>query len=358
MYQRLYLCNSLTLFALTGGFDTVVQRKPKRLWHPSELERRVSQTARLTAEKEARRISWPRLQKAREEYVEWEAFVLWVRAIEEAEGESSGRLAKVVKKRCLGFSTVLTEKKPQHASELALLWRRVELWINECIFGEVWREGWMNAVGYYAARDLASLRNHAYWEYCEREWKRSKPDHYPSFRDWLKASERCSDRALDDCEMPEEKRRLVKLSRLVSPQTLRKAAERYVEWEVFAYWARTTLETGSPLPASVEREVKRRCPGLLQADAVACAVNLTEEPHCRFTRMMKWIEEHEFAEVQKRGWFDVLRYQVHLHARHARVIDYWHDWEAGWTKDRSTGYPSFREWQRCADRYAFELDES
>ena len=215
----------------------------------------------------------------------------------------------------------------------------------------------MNAVGYYAARDLASLRNHAYWECCEREWKRSEPNPFPSFRDWLKAAEHCSDRVLNECEMPEEKRRLIKLGRLVSPGMLRKAVERYVDWEVFAYWARTALETSFPLPASVEREVKRRCPGFSEADTVAHAANPMEEPHCRFTRLIKWIEDHEFAEVQKRGWFDVLRYQARLHARHARVIDYWHDREASWTKHRAKRNPSFSGWQRCADRYTFELDE-
>ena len=132
----------------------------------------------------------------------------------------------------------------------------------------------MNAVGYYAARDLASLRNHAYWEYCEREWKRSKPDPYPSFHDWLKASEHCSDRALDECEMPEEKRRLLKLSRPGQPSSAAQGGRPVCWWEVFAYWARTALEAVSPLPASVEREVKRRCPGFLEADAVVRAANL------------------------------------------------------------------------------------
>jgi len=319
------------------------------------LEKALEQAARLAADREATRIPWPRLQKAREEYVEWEAFVLWVRAIEDAEGESPRWLTKVVKRRCPGFLKVLTEKKSEHAGESGLLCRRVELWINERILSELWREGWMNAVGYYTARDLASLRNHAYWEYCDRQWNRSKPNSYPSFRDWLKAAEHCSDRVLDECEMPEEKRRLIKLSRLVNPRTLREAVDRYVEWEVFTYWARTALEAGPPLPASVEREVKRRCPGFLEADAVARAANPAEELHCRFTRMMKWIEDRKFAEAQKRGWFDVLRYQARLHARHERVIDNWHDWEAGWINDRSTRYQSFREWQRCSDRYTFEL---
>ena len=335
----------------------MIQPKAKPLWLPSPLEKRVGETGRLTAEREAARILWPRLQEAREEYVGWEAFGLWVRAVEETEGSFPGWLANVVKKRCPGFLNSLREKKSEYGIEPSLLWRRVEIWINDRIFGVIWREGWMNAVGYYAARDLGSVCNHAYWESCERDWKRAKPDHYPTFREWLKASEHCSDRVLDEREMPEEKRRLVKLSRLVSPRTLREAVDRYIEGEVFAYWTRRALEAGSPMPASAEREVQRRWPGFLEADAIARAANPTEEPHCRFNRLMKWIEDHEFADAQKRGWVEVLRYQARLHARHARVLDYWHDWEQGWTRDSSTGYPSFREWQRSADRYTFELDE-
>ena len=94
-----------------GGFYAVIQPKANPLWLPSTLEKRVGQTVRLTAEREAARIPWPRLQKTRDEYVKWEAFVLWVRANEETKGESPRWLSQVVKKRCPGFLKSLTEKK-------------------------------------------------------------------------------------------------------------------------------------------------------------------------------------------------------------------------------------------------------
>jgi hypothetical protein len=335
----------------------VVQPKPKRLWRPSELERRVGQAARQTAEEEAARIPWLRLHEAREKYVEWEAFALWVRAIEGAEGDFPEWLARVVDSRCRGFSKFVEKQGPDHSDVPPVFWRHLERWINEFIFGRIWREGWMNAVGYYAARDLASLRNHAYREYCERQWKRSKPAAYPSFRDWLRASEHCCDQILDECQMREEKRHLIKLSRRVSPRTQRKAVDRYIEWEAFAYWARTALESGCPLPASVERELKRRCTGFLEADADVRAASPEEEAHCRFSRLIKWIEDHEFSNAKKRGWFDVLLYQARLHPRHARVIDYWHDWEAETEKHSSSEYPSFAQWKKAADSYTFELDD-
>jgi len=335
----------------------VPQVNTKRTWRPSRLEVQVSEMARRTAERQAARIPWPRLYEAREEYVAWETFALWVRAIEHSEGNCPEWLAKIVDKRCRGFLKFVAEKRLDPPKGTRFFWYHLERWINERIFGKIWREGWMSAVGYYAARDLNYQRNYAYWEYCEDTWERWKPAAYPSFRDWLKASEHCSDHVLDECEMREEKRHLIKLMRRVGPRKLLKAVERYIEWEVFAYWARTALEANSRLPVSVEREVKRRCPGFLAADAVARAANPAEEPHCRFNRLTKWIEDHEFAEARKRRWFDVLRYQVHLHPRHSRVTDYWHDWEAGWLKRPSVKYPSFTKWRDSADRYTFEPDE-
>jgi len=335
----------------------MAQVKTKRTWRPGPVERRVREVARQTAEHEAARIPWSRLQGARKKYIEWEAFALWVRAIEVTEGNFPPWLVEVVNRRCNGFTRFVAEEKVSQSCESPLLWCRLVCWIKEHIFGKIWRENWMNAVGFYAARDLTSLRNHAYWEYCEHHWKRSKPAVYPSFPDWLRASEHCSDRVLDECEMPEEKRRLIKLSRRVGARTLRNAVERYVEWEVFAYWARAALEADSPMPALVEREMNRRCQGFLRADTAARAANPAEEPHCRFNRMIEWIEDHDFTHVKKRGWFDVLLYQTRLHARHARVIDYWHACEVRCTKDPSTAYLSFTQWQRAADSYTFELSD-
>jgi hypothetical protein len=70
---------------------------------------------------------------------------------------------------------------------------------------------------------------------------------------------------------------------------------------------------------------------------------------------MEWTEDHKFTKARKEGWFDVLLYQARLHARHARVTDYRHDWEAQWEKRPAALYPAFEEWRGAADRYTFEL---
>src|SRR6516164_7947831 len=153
----------------------MVQPATRRLWRPSKLETRVAGKARQMAEREAARVPWPQLQETREKFVAWEAFAFWVRAIEDAEGDIPQSLAPAVAKRCPGFLEFAADRKRHHPDSPPRFWSYLEEWIHERIFGKAWREGWMNAVGYYAARDLASLRNHAYWDYCERQWKRSKP---------------------------------------------------------------------------------------------------------------------------------------------------------------------------------------
>lgn len=328
--------------------------KTTHAWQPGKLQERVDEVARQIANREAARIPWPQLLEAREQYVKWEAFSLWVRAIEEAEGDFPEWLAEIVDKRCPGFLQFVAEQRLADHTSPPFFWYHLELWINESIFGRAWREGWMNAVGYYAVRDLACLRDNAYWEYCEHQWKRAKPAAYPSFREWRKASGHCDDKVIDACEMREAERELIKAILRISPGALRNAVDRYVDWQVFAYWARTALESSHPLPGRVDREVRQLCPGFLESDAAVRTQHSKEEPHQRFNRMIRWIGDHEFARAKKQGWLAALVYQARLHPRRARVVDYWHHWEASRANHPRSPYPTFEQWWAAADAYTFE----
>lgn len=252
--------------------------KTKQSWTPSPLEIRVSQRARNMAERAAARIPWQQLLEAREKYIKWEAFVLWVRAIEETEANFPKWLVETVDRRCRGFLRFVAAQSLEDRGGPSCFWNYLERWINERIFGRAWREGWMNAIGYYAVRDIVSLRNEAYWEYCERQWKRSKPAAYPSFQEWRKEAGLCTDEVLNECEMREEMRRLAKLSQRVGARTLRKAAEQYVAWEVFSYWAPPALEAARPLPNFIKWPLRERCPGFLEADPASCSRNSPQNP--------------------------------------------------------------------------------
>src|SRR2546427_2036811 len=127
---------------------------------PGPLERRVEMQAKREADRQARKVPWPLLLESTKKYIEWEAFTLWVRAIEEAERQAPGWLCRAVEVRCPGIVIQKGER----------LWKRLDKWKQETIFAKPIREGWMRAISFYAVRNLAYARIWAYWEYCERLW--------------------------------------------------------------------------------------------------------------------------------------------------------------------------------------------
>ena len=52
-------------------------------------------------------------------------------------------------------------------------------------------------------------------------------------------------------------------AKLVPPDRLAEAVDRYMDYEAIALWARSALERGPELPQEVARELRQRCPGSL-----------------------------------------------------------------------------------------------
>ena len=331
--------------------------KQNHAWQPSKLQKRVDEIARRAADTEAARIPWPQLLRTRELYVKWQAFLLWVRVIEDSEGSVPQWLAETINKRCPGFLRFAEEQPANDPRNPSSLWSRLERWINERVFAKPRREGWMDAVGYYAVRDLAALRDEAYWYYCDDQRKLSKPAAYPSFRQWRKASESCTDEVLDHFDTTDELRELIRLSRQVSPRTLKKTVDQYVEWEMFACWARTALDREDRPPDLVKRTLQRRCPGFLRALASSPA-NGGRESENRYNQFRRWIEEQEFTRAREEGWLPVLAYQAHLHPRYQRVIDYWRQWRRLHSENARSGYPSYERWKAAAEAYTFKPEDA
>lgn len=339
---------------LAWSHTSLINQKPKRSWKPTQTQIRASEAARAEADREATRISWPQLLRARREYIRWQAYALWVRCIEETEGGFPSWLAETVEKRARGYLRYAADYRLHHSSAPRpnTAWRSLELWVSEQIFRKPHAEGWMTAVGYYAVKDLGSLRDDAYSEWCIENWKQQKPRPYPAFGVWRRASEQVSEEILDQVEMRDDRRKLIKHMTRVSPRSLDIAVEKYVEWLVFALWARAALERPRQLPPGMERELRMRCPGFLERNTAA----LESAP--TFDALMKWVEDRQFDRAKREGWLDVLSYAADLHPRRSRAKDYWVNWEHDWTVGGRLRYPSFRAWTRALDRYMFALEDS
>ncbi len=160
-----------------------VRHRDRGEWRPTKLERRAQASARLRARRQLSRVSSSQFDKARREYIEWEAFSLWVRAITDSEKRLPAAVVRTIQRRCPGLL-------PQGRAPADLLSLDVLKWVHNHTFGVAKREGWLDALMFYSVRDPRSQRTWAYWEHCAREWKKKRPRSYPNFRQWVQAAEK------------------------------------------------------------------------------------------------------------------------------------------------------------------------
>jgi hypothetical protein len=172
-----------------------IRNKPKQ-WRPGKAERRVQELARRRATRQLLRVPWDRFSKAQQEYLDWEDFSLWVRAIVESEGRVPDSISRILQERCPGFleyERKCRETRPKQASPLPLLLLE---WIHDRVFAHAKQERWLDALLFFSVRDPYSQCTWAYWEHCEDKWKRKRPTGYPSFEEWRLAAENWRGRRL------------------------------------------------------------------------------------------------------------------------------------------------------------------
>jgi len=165
------------------------QSKPKR-WHPGRTERRIQELARRRATRQLLRVPENRFSQVQQEYLGWEAFTLWVRAVVGTEGRLPSWMIPVLQEHCPGFleharrCQSIRPKKSFHLPHLLLEW------IHDHVFAWVKQEGWLDALIFYSVRDAYSQSTWAHCEQCEDEWSRIRPTRYPSFDEWRLAADR------------------------------------------------------------------------------------------------------------------------------------------------------------------------
>jgi len=305
----------------------------------------LQRLARERADEQSRRIPWPRLLDTRTQYIDWQEFYLWARSIVEVEEQIPSWLVDIVKERCPGFferDKILTAKAVKE-KPLAL---RLEDWIDEHVFGFAKKEGWFNAITYYAVRDPRYQRAEVCWSECVEEWRRAKPSLYPSFEEWKGMASQCDGTA----HLVHNERRARATFKLVAPDRLAVAASQYMDWEAFAYWARPALECSAQLPSEVRSELRSRCPGflgLIDSQPGQDGKASSQGWH----QLMCWIADNFFRHAKDAGWFDAILIQVQSHPRAIRTMEYADHCDETWGVHLPNPYPAFEAWRRDADAY-------
>ena len=306
---------------------------------------RLQRTARERADDEARRIPWQRLFEARNQYIDWQEFSLWVRSILEVENRIPDWLVEILDERVPGF--LESEKQlTLQAAKGRPIPLRLEDWIDDHIFGFAKQEGWFNAITYYAIRDPRYQRAEVCWSECTEKWKKAKRNQYPSFEEWKGMAAQCDETA----HLTATERQALASTKLVQPDRLCEAVARYIDWQAFAYWARPALERESRLPAEVASILECRCPGFLNASIKARQRESGGDSQA-LQQLMLWIAEHSFQDAQTEGWFDAILVHVRSHPRAIRTMEYADRCDDVWSSEPPDPYPCFEDWRRDADLY-------
>ena len=274
-------------------------------------------------------------------------FYYWCRSIIDSCGHVPFLLRADLAARCPGFLESerpyeSAQKKGEHSPSLRLL-----AWIEGHFFADAKNEGWLNAVTYYAARDPRCLRAGAYWSEFVRHSKKATSRSFVPFQDWLRAATHSDPRP----HLTPELRKLWEPLSRVTVERLQESVDQYLEWQAFAYWVRSPLESDPRnLPSPVEDQLRRRCPGFLEYDAQLRGSDSPLLPRS-WLRLMDWIADHFFSGPKVENWFSVIVSSAENHPRGQRTMEYWMEWDDALVPEDFGSYPSFEEWRARADSY-------
>jgi len=294
----------------------------------TKLERKVRDIAARRARRELMGVPWGRFYKAYEDYIRWQAFALWARAVVEVEGCAPPWLKAILRKRCPGLAEEAARSSKPEPLGFELL-----PWVHNQAFGFAKAEGWLDALVFYGFRDTRAQGYWTYWEHCDSEWKKRRPAPFPTFVQWRRS-------ALNS-----------KLQGDVSYAMVRKAVEKYIDFEAIAYWLRPLL--GVPtiqLPANVILELGQESPGLLEF--VSREVSAANEGKSgSWQRLFSWGKDHVLTRAKSEGWLDRVLPQTEIHPRHVRLAKFSALCCKSWLENSELPYPSLRQWRRDAEGY-------
>lgn len=299
----------------------------------------------MEADEQALRVPWQTLLSTQRDYLDRIEFLCWASCVTENAGQVTEILKRELDARCPGFCEAETRYQRTLVGERTF-YLRLLVWTENHFFTQPESDHWLKAVTFYSARDPRYLRAHAHAAGCKELWAKAKPASYPSFEQWRKDT--CGSR-LERVLRPELRDRWAAFSRVCS-ERLEGALRRYLDWEAFAYWSRSPLESACRLPPPVAAELALRCPGFLEHDARLRPKDPPDFPRSWF-RLMDWITSHFFAREAAENWLDAVLISAEHHPRSLRMREYWMEWDGRWTPEELVPYPMFDGWRAIADSF-------
>ena len=304
---------------------------------------RICNAMERRAIEQAKRVPWRRLAETADEYSTWQIFTLWVRARVDGSKHIPAAARSEVDLRAPGFFKVLgpkverAAKQAHHPGEVA--WEALDCWAEMNVFLPAKREGWLDAVRYFSAMSLRSMKAWSYWERMNAEWRRSPPSCSPTFQEWNRAAAAVTQ--LSNADSPAQ--RILHSMQSMPESEWGEILAGFLRVNTFSVWMELALDFSGPKSGLISRELRQRYPRV----RLPCPLTSKEA-----IGVKKWLISHELPKANRTGVLAALRFHLRHHPEWAAVRNYAQCCRGRWPDGPPQYWPTFDEWKHAADAYS------
>jgi hypothetical protein len=315
--------------------------------HRSTQAERVRHQTELLALESAKRVTWQRLAAAADEYTEWQVFGLWLRAVVEVSGGVPAAVTQEMDSRTpqlLGRIRGDIEAAAQNGfGPGARIWQHVSQWVEINVFGSAARDGWLDAVQYFSAMSLCSMKAWSYWEHIDHQWRTAKPKQLPNYSQWKGAV----DSVIRLSNPNSEAQQVLDAIRGVSEEEWNGLLRGFSDLIVFCLWMELVLDVEGPTSALLSKELVARYRGFTLPRA-------NENSKECVRALNEWALKNALGTAGQTELLGALSFQVRHHPQYPAMRTYSIHCHDVWSdKDRGS-LPSFDEWRDAGNEYCEE----
>jgi len=307
------------------------------------IDRVRHQTERHALE-EAKRVPWKRLATAADEYTDWQVFSLWVRAVVEA---------------ARGIPTMVAEEMQAKAPQLVAhidseieaaiatggavgtnVWQDVTHRAEMNIFITAKRGNWLDAVRYFSAMSLRSMKAWAHWEQTDGQWRVASPKTFPMYAEWL--AQVAAVTRLSNPDGPAQ--HLLDCIRGTPEAAWNSLLSDFSDLIAFSLWMELVLYMEGSTSSLVSKELAKRYGGFTLADSATAAKEAVRT-------LNDWAIERRLGIVDREPMLAALSFHIGHHPSYHAFRNYARHCHDAWPEECSDPPPSFAEWREAADAY-------
>jgi hypothetical protein len=323
------------------GFPLMPSQQNQR---GGKLKDRVRHQAECRALEEANRVPWKRLAAAVDEYTEWQVFLLWIRAVVEPAKSVPAMVVQEMESRApqlLGRIRADVEAAVTNGSGAGTrIWQDVSQWAEVNVFITVKREGWLDAVRYFSAISLRSMKAWTHWEQTDVQWRVSPPKQFPTYAQWQR--EVAGVTRLSNPDGPAQ--HLLDSVRGVPEAEWSRLLSGFSDLIAFSLWMELVLDMEGPTSQLACKELAKRYGGFsLPGSAIGSKEAVRS--------LNDWVIEHALGIASREHMLAALSFHVSRHPAYYALRSYALRCHDVWPDEYADHPPSFAEWREAANAY-------